>query len=437
MEALLGLQSADLVLELERRVMPHVHLPREGRGGETLLLLLLVRPPCMRGVCANAQASCTCDACSCASDRAASAAMARTWQSCSLCRSSRASARDIASCSPLQSSAWCSEPSICSTRCSSCVTTAHALCSIIAKPRHRASRRRLPPHPPLTASTASPTFHSSSSARALRGGCRSKALRRCRSSRTPAGSRASSGSVASETSALLLGAEKSACVCAASRLRSVRFSRLRCSSTEAVAIAKAGSSASAATDPSSKLWSSSMSSMPMRNASCGSESRSSWNGVRLTEPGVFFSAAFTDLSLSVCTAGLALERWTSSVGRGGACESSLAAAFARTTRRLVQLGHCVLLESACSKRREHLLQKLALPCRGVSSSTAGTGRERARRPAFLGLACWAGMGPHELQSVSLHLATALFSSRRSLEVFEFGTGRQKLQALLALTFEIL
>lgn len=32
MEALLGLQSADLVLELERRVMPHVHLPREERG---------------------------------------------------------------------------------------------------------------------------------------------------------------------------------------------------------------------------------------------------------------------------------------------------------------------------------------------------------------------------------------------------------------------
>ena len=317
--------------------------------------------------------------------------MARTWQSCSLCRSSRASAREMASCSALQSSACCSEPSIWSTRCSSCVTTAHALCSIIATPRHRASRRRLPPHPPLTALTASPTFQSSSSARALRGGCRSRALRRCRSSRTPAGSRASSGSVASETSASLLGAEKSAFDCAASRLRSARFSRLRCSSTEAVAVAKAGSSASAASGPSSKLWSRSMSSMLMRNACCRSGSRSSWNGVRLTEPGVFFSAAFTDLSLSVCTAGLALARWTSSVGRGRACESSLAAAFARTACRLAQLGHSVLLASACSNRREHLLQKLALPCRGVSSSTAGAGRARARRLAFLGLACLAGM----------------------------------------------
>ena len=32
MEALLGLQSADLVLELQRRVMPHLHLPRGGEG---------------------------------------------------------------------------------------------------------------------------------------------------------------------------------------------------------------------------------------------------------------------------------------------------------------------------------------------------------------------------------------------------------------------
>ena len=40
MEALLGLQSADLILELQRRVMPHVHLPREGEGW----MLLAVRP---------------------------------------------------------------------------------------------------------------------------------------------------------------------------------------------------------------------------------------------------------------------------------------------------------------------------------------------------------------------------------------------------------
>ena len=55
---------------------------------------------------------------------------------------------------------------------------------------------------------------------------------------------------------------------------------------------------------------------------------------------VFFSAAFTDLSLSVCTAGLAFARWTSSVGRGRACESSLAAAFARTACRLAH--ECVV-----------------------------------------------------------------------------------------------